>query len=293
MEPGTGLTILGTAIGSAKLLEKLLGPTAEYIGGEIKNYAEKGVENLRRIFTNAAQKLGNRLEEPGQVPPKVLKGILEEGYFCEDELTGQYFGGVLASSRSGVSRDDRGATHIKLLSSLSTYQIRTHYILYTLLRKTLFDFRKAINPGTNRDIMYIYIPTDIYYSAMDIDSEFSSSDEKLSIQAHSMNGMKRLNLVEDFIYGEKDIFLQENIMYRFLEYPINEQKLSEHGLSFQPTPGGMELYLWAHGFGHIPHQQFLNDKLIFEPIPDINLPESATILYEQLLKNMLNLVAKE
>ena len=41
MDPGTGLTILGSAIGGAKLVEKLLGPTADYIvnsGDSILNY---------------------------------------------------------------------------------------------------------------------------------------------------------------------------------------------------------------------------------------------------------------
>lgn len=31
IDPGTGLTILGTAVGGAKVVEKILGPTAEYV----------------------------------------------------------------------------------------------------------------------------------------------------------------------------------------------------------------------------------------------------------------------
>jgi hypothetical protein len=94
MDPGTGLTILGTALGSAKLVEKLLGPTAEYIGGGIKNWTEHRLSNVSRVFRNATDRLGERLNEPGAVPPKVLKGILDAGSFCDDELTAQYLGGV-------------------------------------------------------------------------------------------------------------------------------------------------------------------------------------------------------
>lgn len=32
IDPGTGLTILGSTIGRAKVVEKILGPTSEYIG---------------------------------------------------------------------------------------------------------------------------------------------------------------------------------------------------------------------------------------------------------------------
>ena len=92
MEPATGLTILGGAVGSAKVIEKLLGPTADYLGGEIRNYTEKGLSNLGRVFSHATITLGKKIEDPGQVPPKVLKGTLEEGYFSEDQLSAQYFG---------------------------------------------------------------------------------------------------------------------------------------------------------------------------------------------------------
>ncbi len=79
MDPATGLTILGSAVGGAKLVEKLLGPTADYVGTGLKNWAEKRVTNASRIFEKAAEKLGSRIDEPGAVPPRVLKEILDEG----------------------------------------------------------------------------------------------------------------------------------------------------------------------------------------------------------------------
>lgn len=108
MEPGTGLAILGSALGGAKLVEKLLGPTAEYIGSGIQSWTEHRVKNVSDIFRNAQEKLGDRIDQPGAIPPRVLKEVLNEGSFCCDPLTAEYFRGVLASSRSPVSRDDRG-----------------------------------------------------------------------------------------------------------------------------------------------------------------------------------------
>ena len=130
MDLGTGLALLGTK----DLVSKILGPTAEYIGEGIKTWTEKRVNNVRRIFANAAKKLGDRIDSDGQVPPRILRGILEEGSVTDDPLAADYFGGVLASSRTSIGRDDRGATIISLLSRLSAYQIRTHYVLYSVIR---------------------------------------------------------------------------------------------------------------------------------------------------------------
>src|SRR4051812_25084796 len=120
MDLGTGLSILGAAAGSAQVVEKILGPTAEYLGNNLRDWTQRGVENVGRIFQTAQRKLGSKIESEGSVPPKVLKNILQEGAFCEDKLSTEYFGGVLASSRSEVSRDDRGAAFASLVGRLSS-----------------------------------------------------------------------------------------------------------------------------------------------------------------------------
>ena len=133
IDPGTGLTILGSAIGGAKVVEKILGPTADYIGGQLKEWTEKKIKNTANIFKNAEKKLGDKINDEGKVPPKVLKGILEDGAWCEEELQVEYFVGVLASSRSGVSRDDRGAYFVSIISRLSIK------FKYTISIKIFYD----------------------------------------------------------------------------------------------------------------------------------------------------------
>ena len=66
----TALAILGAAMGSAKIVGKILGPTADYLGEGLKGYTEKGLKNLRRIFGHAAKTLGDKIDEPGQVPQR-------------------------------------------------------------------------------------------------------------------------------------------------------------------------------------------------------------------------------
>jgi hypothetical protein len=125
---GSGLvTVLGV-----KLLHDVCGPTAKYLGGELKSYTEAGLENLKRVFGNAYRRIEAEHKHDGEVPARVLKSLLPEAYFCEDEVQAQYLGGILASAKGPIARDDRAVSHIRLLSGLSTYQIR--HITSSILR---------------------------------------------------------------------------------------------------------------------------------------------------------------
>ena len=106
MEPVTTVGFGAIAAFSAKDgIAKLLGPTADYLGEGLRDLTQRRVESIGRIFSNASKRLGSRLDKPGQVPPRILKTVINEGSYCEDPVALEYFGGVLASSRDrGWSR---------------------------------------------------------------------------------------------------------------------------------------------------------------------------------------------
>ena len=115
---------LGLGAMGAYLIPKLLGPTADYLGVEMQALTEKRVNNIKGIFLNARDKLSDRkLNGPGAVSPKVLKIIINDGSYSDDALSVEYFGGVLASSKAEVSRDDRGSRLARAIDVLSTYQL--------------------------------------------------------------------------------------------------------------------------------------------------------------------------
>ncbi len=105
---GGGATILG----SKDLLNKFLGPAAEYFGKKTLNLVQKCDINLDNIFRKAFRKLGKRIEERGQVNPRILKSIIYDGSFIEDDLAQEYYAGVLVASRSNDELDDRGVTFL-------------------------------------------------------------------------------------------------------------------------------------------------------------------------------------
>ncbi len=137
------ITTLGVgsviALASKDILTKLLGPTAEYIGQGSRDLVEKSVKNLDRIFHVAYQKLGQRLETNEQVNVRVFKNVWDEGRFIEDLVSAEYFGGLLASARTEDGHDETALPAVALVKEMSSFQLRLHFIIYSLLANYRFD----------------------------------------------------------------------------------------------------------------------------------------------------------
>ena len=251
MDLGTGLTILGTALGGKDIIVKMLGPTSEYIGDGLKDFAEKRVNNVKEIFKNANDKLGDKINSKGSIPPKVLQGTLNEGSYASDFLSVDYFGGVLASSRSGISRDDRGAFFNALISRLSTYQLRMHYVFYHAVKNSFNG--EDINWGidSERGKMKLYIPFSSFIKTMDFDqNEINNFSVYLD---HIINGLLREQLIDTFFqYGNVD-----HMKKHFKE-------AEESGIILQPSRLGFELFYWAYGMGQESSKTFLDKEKSFE-----------------------------
>ena len=250
MEPataiGTGLAILG----SKEVLTKLLGPTADYVGGEVKGFVEKCNVNLEVIFQKAVRKLGDRIGDKGAVNPRVLKHIVDEGRFCEDELVAEYYGGVLASARSPNGRDDRGVVQLALIEALSVYQLRFHYLVYSLVAKHFSG--SELNPGKQDDClnMRLFVPTRVFKRAMDITAE----EDTAAIMIHCLFGLKRHELIKDFFSGGPE----------YMKSRFPGMQVDEAGLLVSPWLPGAELYLWAAGITGASGAELL--KVVLPPI---------------------------
>jgi hypothetical protein len=230
-------------------VSKLLGPTADYLGEGLLHFTQKRVETVGKIFRTAETTLGEKLNQPGVIPPKVLKVVLDDGSFSNDDLAVEYLGGILASSRTEQGRDDRGARMAKFVDSLSTYQLRTHYLIYSTIKHLFSDKGLSLNME-DRPKMRIFIPLSSYYSGM----EFSNDEQSQisSLLAHIFFGLHADNLIENhFQYGD-----MESIKKIF-------QDANDSGIICQPSALGVELFLWA--FGHSDKvQDYLFNKN-FEP----------------------------
>lgn len=223
---GTGLVVLG----SKDLLTKLLGPTADYVGGEVKNLVARCNINLDNVFAIAMRKLGQRADVSGEVSPRVLKHIIDEGRFCENELMAEYLGGVLASSKSDSSRDDRGSFYLKTITSLSSYQLRTHFLIHSLIVRAGAPHMQDLHYWFESDTISVAIPDDDYKTAM----QYAPDEQHEQIAYHSFLGLVLKGLVEG---GTRVVQPDEHSTFKI---PFRY---------YWPARHGFELFLWGLGYG--------------------------------------------
>jgi hypothetical protein len=252
-------TLGATAWASKDIVAKLLGPTADYLGGEIAGLTRKCNINISDIFDRATRKLGNKLDDHGQVNPRILKGILSDGAFTEDSLAAEYFGGVLASSRTQTKRDDRGLSLLAVIRDMSCYELRLHYICYHLVKQFYNGSNLKVQRRPDTEKLLVFLPANVFDISMELGSGYSDP----SIIHHSIHGLHRLTLIGNFYaYGGT------NITIKFPETPSG-------GVLLQPSAFGAELYLWAQGRSDIGIHRFLETDIEFEDLTDVVIPDGA------------------
>ena len=251
MDPGTGLTVLGSAVGGAKVVEKLLGPTADYLGEGLRSWTQRRMANTASVFRKAAAMLGERLNHPGRVHPRVLDRILIEAPVTEDDLAANYLAGVLAASRTEEPRDDRGAALVSLVGRLTTYQIHAHFIFYHTIRDLYLGLDLIPTSPKDRSRSMTFLPLQGLH---EVDQDIIS---------HVTWGLFRETLIADgFRTGNA-----EHLREKFPNAP-------GEGIVFKPALQGAELFLWAHGLRDTNPRALLNEATQlpslapFERIPD-------------------------
>ncbi len=249
-------------VGGTQLFVKLVGPSIEYIGNEIKAWNEKRLNNLKSIFSKAATKVDIKNLPDGQVSPRVLKEILNEATWNEDELSLEYFAGILASSRTGIDRDDRGAIMMKIVSQLTTYQLRAHYITYQIIRRLLVGQELAFTKRLDREKMQIFISINDFYKSMD----FVKGENPEILIPHIFFGLRKFELIDKFYYGtDKGVTIDIN---------GNRKK----GIRIIPSALGAELFLWVYGKSNLTNKEILNDGYEFPLVEGIQLEGEYSII---------------
>lgn len=258
------ITVIGASAVAAYLgkdgLNKLLGPTADYLGNEVRGLVEKCNINIDVVFRRALRILGPHIEEPGQVAPRVLKQILADAPFCDTPVVQEYFAGLLASSRGESASDDRAIPYSNLISSLSSSQIKFHFLLYSGMRAALAGQNEHLSTKAGRQKLGVFT------SMASIEKTFGISvpDNTFSLLEHCLYGLRQKELIApEYVHG--------NVTYLTDKFPGN--KFSEAGVVVYPSLYGIDLWLWGHGLGGTWTHKFLDQDLAFpEPANDLPAP---------------------
>lgn len=129
-------------------LQKAFGPALTEIGEDLKKIYAKGRDKLVAIAYR-------KVENPGdgkQANLRVTRDVLWNGAFTEDEVCAEYFGGILASSRSTDGKDDDAIQYVDVIKSMSARQLRLHYTIYNCLNKLFVTTGVPVNVGQGSEM---------------------------------------------------------------------------------------------------------------------------------------------
>lgn len=169
------------------------------------------------------------------MPPNVLKTIINEGSYADDAVAVEYFGGVLASSRTEVSRDERGTPIAKMFDCKSAYQMRTHYSICSTTSELFSDGANSFYISEDRSKMQLFMPLQGYAEAMDFKQREWDNPQILN---HISNGLSADGLIQDgWGFGSLE------------ELRTLCDNVPGDGIVSAPPLQGVELFLWAFGNG--------------------------------------------
>lgn len=247
---GAGLAVLG----SKDLLVKLLGPSADYLGGEIAGFVQKCNVNLDSVFVRATKKLGGRIDEKGSVCPRVLRYILDDGRFCEDEVAAEYYGGMLAGSREPTGKDDRCLPFLSKVREMSVLQIRLHFVFYYEILRLHRDKKPNLGLVDECNKAGLLLP---HQFMIPIFPANRVADSYWDMMTHSVVGLSSQGLITTYAYGDADTLNRQ--------FPGADKD----GVYMAPNFMGAELFLWALGLETPNAHRFFNvsPKEIEQVIP--------------------------
>ena len=149
---------LSIALPGEWALQKVLGPILGEIGGDLKTLYASGRDKI----TQAAARKVTNLEDGAKANLRVARDVFWNGSYTDESICAEYFGGILAASRSSDGKNDSGVFYVDIIKSLSSGQLKMHYIIYRTLNKELIanDVKKDLNPGQETDLgrEQLYIP---------------------------------------------------------------------------------------------------------------------------------------
>ena len=152
--------VLPTALPGEWALQKAFGPVLSEIGEDLKKLYAIGRD---KILVAGYKKIRNP-EDGKQANLRVARDVFWNGAFTADEVCAEYFGGVLAASRSNDGHDDNTIQFVSVIKSLSSSQLRLHYFIYSGLNQILSQSNKSVNVAQGSEIQ----ARKIYFSQIEL-----------------------------------------------------------------------------------------------------------------------------
>jgi len=233
--------------------KKLLGKTFDVVSEDIAKLYECGRD---KIIERATAKVADS-DDGKSANLRVTRDVFWNGSFTDEAICAEYFGGILASSRSEDGKSDDGVYYVDLIKSLSANQLKLHYLIYCSLNGMFrADAEKAkLNPGQESELAR--------------EKTFLSINELVKITGNAdigrdLHALHAKGLIGNFQSEFHKLKNGETVPY----------------LNVSPSSLGVQLYAVAHN--HLPEWRKFS-TFDFGVFPSISTPQYRGSSMESLL----------
>ncbi|GAA1420492.1 hypothetical protein [Agrococcus citreus] len=129
--PGAALSVA-----TAYAYSQLVHPTVKVTGQTMATAWETRLSRWLKITKDAGEMTPEgMIDKP--VSERVLARSTGESTLFDDSVQQRYASGIIASSRTGESGDDRGVAFLAILEAMPASHVRLHYAFYTSMRDAI------------------------------------------------------------------------------------------------------------------------------------------------------------
>ncbi len=181
---------------SAYVAQQLFGKTLAEMGDDLNKIYKKGRDKL---VENAAKKVANH--DDGEIPNlRVARDVIWNGAVTEDEVCAEYFGGILAASRSLDGKDDSALIYDDCIKALSAKQLHLHHIIYSSIHNLLLKANKKINPGLDTDLA----KSEVWFAALELQNHLNLN-ALIDLNVLHRQGLIGSYAMDTHLMGEKSL----------------------------------------------------------------------------------------
>ena len=141
-------------------LKRAFGPVLEDLGQDLRRLYASGRD---KILRNGYQKIQDP-DDGKRANLRVTRDVLWNGSVAEEEVCAEYFGGILAASRSTDGRDDSTIEFVDSVKALASRQLLLHYFVYSGLNELLCLSAESVNVAVSSEIN----ARPIYFSSVEL-----------------------------------------------------------------------------------------------------------------------------
>lgn len=243
-----------TVDGVSAFFSAICMPASEEFGLLLKDHvAAYRLKNLSKISSKAAELLEHQGIQPtGDSNPKVVKEIIEESSWSDDEQVQRMWAGLIAISAANTKNSDDSLVYIETLKKLTSFQARLINLIYSDPRCCSLE-----NAGSRPVTRYFNPKNQLVFTVPEILKQYpgdlteivpialKTEEEILSSKDTHSIAISRFKPQIDSI-ASYDLFASA-------EYYLD----GEEKIRFTPTYQGLDFYMRCLGYSIYPIEAFL------------------------------------